>query len=92
MTSDELVDFTERTLGISSPEAARQLYQIVCEDPANYMKYYVGYLEIMEMRETAEKLLRDDFRLKEFHTFLLDFGPAPFRVIRDHFADWLAER
>lgn len=90
MTIDQLARFMEKTLGITSPEAARQLYQLVCEDPANYMKYYVGYLEITEMRETAEQLLKDNFSLKAFHTFLLDFGPAPFPVIRDHFSDWLA--
>lgn len=90
MTTDELSRFMKDTLGINSPEGARQLYQIVCEDPANYMKYYVGYLEITEMRENAEKLLGEKFSAKEFHTFLLDFGPAPFAVIREHFSDWLA--
>ena len=92
MTVDQLTQFMKEALGISSPEGARQLYQLVCEDPANYMKYYVGYLEITEMRETAEMLLGDRFSPKAFHTFLLDFGPAPFPVIRDHFSDWLAEQ
>lgn len=90
MTSDELTAFLKEAIGLDSPEGARQLYQIVCEDPANYMKYYVGYLEITEMRETAETLLAGSFSPKAFHTFLLDFGPAPFPVIREHFSDWLA--
>ena len=46
----------------------------------------------MELRDKAEETLGDKFDLKEFHTFLLDFGPAPFPVIRDHFSDWLAEQ
>ena len=54
-----------------------------------YMKYYVGYLEISEMREEAEEVLGDAFNAKEFHTFLLDFGPAPFSLIRRHFHEWL---
>ena len=53
------------------------------------MKYYVGYLEITEMRQAAERALGADFQLKEFHTFLLDFGPAPFALIREHFQQWL---
>ncbi len=89
MTPEELQQFMKEALSIDSPGAARHLYQIVCEDPANYMKYYVGYLEITEMREEAEKQLRDRFNLKDFHTFLLDFGPAPFALIREHFGDWL---
>lgn len=89
ITAEELSQFLNDTLGIDSLRVAALLYQTVCEDPANYMKYYVGYLEITEMRETAEQVLGNDFRPKEFHTFLLDFGPAPFSLIREYFADWL---
>ncbi len=91
MTVENLSRFLNDTLGIDSPAVAAVLHQTVCEDPANYMKYYVGYLEITEMRETAEQVLGNAFIPKEFHTFLLDFGPAPFAVIREHFTDWLAE-
>lgn len=89
ITAEELSQFLNDTLGIDSLRVAALLYQTVCEDPANYMKYYVGYLEITEMRETAEQVLGNNFRPKEFHTFLLDFGPAPFSMIREYFADWL---
>lgn len=89
MTMKELGQFMKDLFGIDNPEAAESLYQIVCEDPANYMKYYVGYLEISEMREEAEDVLGDAFNAKAFHTFLLDFGPAPFTLIRKHFHEWL---
>jgi len=62
------------------------------ENPTNYMEYYVGYLEIMEMRNTAERVLKDGFNLKDFHTFLLDVGPAPFSVIQPAFRNWLAKQ
>lgn len=89
MTVEELGEFLHELFRISNPEAADSLYQIVCEDPANYMKYYVGYLEISEMREKAEEVLGNDFDAKAFHTFLLDFGPAPFSLIWKHFDEWL---
>ncbi len=89
MTVEELGEFLNELFRISNPEAADSLYQIVCEDPANYMKYYVGYLEISEMREKAEEVLGNDFDAKAFHTFLLDFGPAPFSLIGEHFDEWL---
>ncbi len=89
MTVEELGEFLNELFRISNPEAADSLYQIVCEDPANYMKYYVGYLEISEMREKAEEVLGNDFDAKAFHTFLLDFGPAPFSLIWEHFDEWL---
>ncbi len=89
MSVEELGEFLHELFRISNPEAADSLYQIVCEDPANYMKYYVGYLEISEMREKAEEVLGNDFDAKAFHTFLLDFGPAPFSLIWKHFDEWL---
>ncbi len=89
MMVEELGEFLNELFRISNPEAADSLYQIVCEDPANYMKYYVGYLEISEMREKAEEVLGNDFDAKAFHTFLLDFGPAPFSLIWEHFDEWL---
>lgn len=89
MSVEELGEFLNELFRISNPEAADSLYQIVCEDPANYMKYYVGYLEISEMREKAEEVLGNDFDAKAFHTFLLDFGPAPFSLIWKHFDEWL---
>ena len=89
MSVEELGEFLHELFRISNPEAADSLYQIVCEDPANYMKYYVGYLEISEMREKAEEVLGNDFDAKAFHTFLLDFGPAPFSLIWEHFDEWL---
>ncbi len=67
------------------------IYNSLVENPTNYMKYYVGYLEIMEMKSAAQKILKDKFDLKEFHTFLLDMGPAPFSVILPEFRNWLGK-
>lgn len=67
------------------------IYDSLVENPTNYMKYYVGYLEIMEMKSAAQKILKDKFDLKKFHTFLLDTGPAPFSVILPEFRNWLGK-
>lgn len=91
MTLEELEEFLKENFHISSSDAALQMYQIICEDPANYLKYYIGYLEIMEMREEAEQTLGEAFSPKDFHTFLLDFGPAPFSLIRQEFSQWISQ-
>ena len=62
------------------------------ENPANYLEYYVGYLEIASMRREAEDALEDAFLPVEFHRFLLDTGPAPFTVIRPRFKEWLEKQ
>ena len=48
-------------------------------------------VEIMEMREEAEKTLGNRFSAKEFHKFLLDLGPVPFSVTRKYFKLWLRQ-
>ncbi|GLB32116.1 hypothetical protein LAD12857_40390 [Lacrimispora amygdalina] len=77
---------------VENTDITDSIFNSLVENPTNYMEYYVGYLEIMEMRSTAERILKDDFNLKDFHTFLLDVGPAPFSVIQPAFRNWLAKQ
>lgn len=68
------------------------IYYAMIENPGNYLSYYVGYLEFNNMRTTAEMQLGEKFDEKEFHTFLLDMGNAPFDVIQAYFTSWLMEQ
>ena len=71
---------------------AAALYDAMVDNPANYLEYYVGYLEITDMRQKAENALGKKFQLMDFHRFLLDVGPAPFTVIREALEQWINER
>ena len=85
-----LEDTTEFIVDLGySEEAAKDVYEALIQDPCSYLTYYVGYLEIMDMRNTAEAELGDEFSRKAFHKFILDIGPAPFEVIRTRFDEWL---
>lgn len=66
-----------------------KIYDVLLEEPAIYLPYAVGYLEIMGLRNMAEEVQGDDFNIKEFHKFLLDIGPAQFGIIEDHIEVWL---
>ena len=89
-------DQTAKYLGtfynIEKTDIVDSIYTSLIDNPTNYMEYYVGYMEIMEMLNTSKKILKDDFNLKDFHTFLLDVGPAPFTVIQPAFRNWLAKQ
>lgn len=69
--------------GITDKNSAREIYRYISEEPANYLKYYMGYLEFLELKKLAQQQEGNHFNLKEFHTFLLEIGPAPFSVIRE---------
>ncbi len=71
-----------RTYQLSDRKISDQMFQAVLEDPANYLKYYVGYLEIINLQKTMQKTLGKDFSLKEFHRDLLTIGPAGFTVLQ----------
>ena len=65
------------------------LYSTLVANPTNYLEYYGGYLESVNMRNLAQSTLKKNFNLLDFHTFLLDMGPAPFTVIEPYFKTWL---
>lgn len=75
--------------GITDSTTVKLLYTTMLEEPALYPQYGVGYLEIMDLKKTAEDELGDKFVLKEFHKFLLDIGPAQFSVIGDRLKEWI---
>ncbi|WP_148410586.1 DUF885 domain-containing protein [Murimonas intestini] len=71
---------------------AEYYYDYVINNPAGMLPYYLGYLEITDMRDEAEETLGEKFSLRDFHTFMLDEGNAPFTVIREDFKKWISEQ
>ena len=77
---------------INDTQIAESIYNTLLEEPAIYLPYAIGFLEIKDLRKKAEETLGDKFVAKEFHQFLLDIGPAQFDVI-DHYLDkWIDEQ
>ncbi len=73
-------------MGIADDRAARAVYEYIIEEPCNYLKYYLGYLEIEALKEQAQSIWTEkdgkaSFTLYRFHSFLLDNGPADFRTL-----------
>lgn len=62
---------------------AETYYETVISAPTVFFTYYVGYLELMELKETAQKALNDEFSVKDFHQFYLEIGPTYFEIIED---------
>lgn len=76
---------------VYNEELSTTIYDTLLEEPAVYLPYAVGYLEIKELRKKAENSLGNQFDPKSFHQFLLDIGPAQFGVINDRFDEWIGE-
>ena len=70
---------------------ADSIFTSVTQEPANYLKYYIGYLEFNATKGYAQKQLGNKFVLKDFNKVLLDVGPAPFSVIRKQVEKYISE-
>lgn len=70
--------------GITDSNTATEIFQSIVEQPANYMSYYGGYLEFLELRKQAQKNEGDNFSVKEFHNYILSIGEAPFDILRKY--------
>ncbi|MCI9347176.1 MAG: DUF885 domain-containing protein [Lachnospiraceae bacterium] len=78
-------------LGLTDSASLAALYQYIAEEPCNYLKYYLGYLEILELKKQAAVLwsepnqttavFHDKEFLYRFHSFLLQNGPADYRTL-----------
>ncbi len=69
--------------GINDVNSAEHIYDYIAQSPCNYLKYYLGYLEILELQEEAAALWGDQYSDYRFHCFLLDSGPADFLSLHE---------
>ena len=69
--------------GILEEESTKAIYQYLLEEPTTYLKYYLGYLEIENLKNMAKSLWNDTYSDLKFHTFLLECGPCNFMRLEE---------
>lgn len=70
--------------GIENQKTLKDIYNLIIGDPANYLKYYVGYIEFLTLKKEAAIKQGDAFSQKAFHKAVLDVGPAPFEIVKKY--------
>lgn len=70
--------------GIKDRASVDHIYDLIIGCPGNYLKYYIGYVEFLELKKEwiAEK--GDGFSQTEFHEAVLNVGPAPFEIVEKY--------
>lgn len=71
-------------LGFANPAAADAVFDVILESPANYLKYYLGYLSFLDLRNYCRENWPEKFEPKDFHAQVLRIGPAPFPVLEKY--------
>lgn len=70
--------------GIGDEDNINRIYDLILGSPGNYLKYYVGYVEFLELKKDWVKEYGSQASQKEFHKAVLDVGPAPFKVVEKY--------
>ncbi len=78
---------TLEKFGISNSASVKAIYTYITEEPCNYLKYYLGYLEILELKESAKSLWGADYSDLRFHTFYLECGPSDFTSLQKRLSE-----
>lgn len=80
-TLNDTIEFFQQ-YGIQDVQAIQEIFQLIIGDPANYLKYYIGYVEFLELKKDAIREWGDDFTQKRFHQEILEAGSIPFDILR----------
>lgn len=71
------------SFGITEVTTHQAIYEYIVEEPTNYLKYYLGYLQILSLKENAMSIWGDEYSNLRFHEFLLNLGPSDFTNLRE---------
>lgn len=74
--------------GVTDESAVRDIFELIVEEPAHYLKYYIGYLEFLSLEDYAKELYGENFSEKNFHQAVLEIGPAPFDIVKKYLPEY----
>ncbi len=67
--------------GITGEAVINSVYDYIAQNPCNYPKYYVGYLEFTLLKEQARKTWGNEYSDYRFHEFIQKNGPCDFQTL-----------
>ena len=73
---------------ITDETTLTEVYHLIVEEPAHYLKYYIGYLEFLELKDFAENMYGEKYSDYRFHEALMRMGPAQFSVLRKYLPEY----
>ncbi len=74
--------------GINDANIIKNIYELIVEEPSHYLKYYIGYLEFLELKEYAKEEFGEAYSDRAFHQAVIRIGPAPFPILKKYLRDF----
>jgi uncharacterized protein (DUF885 family) len=88
---DQMVDYFHKYTAMDEPNIQTEVDRYIGW-PAQALAYKIGQLEIMRLRDEAQKKLGDKFDIRVFHDQVLKNGPLPLDVLHEHTESWIAQQ
>jgi len=79
---EQALDFLVEEVGISRPLASQEVDRYTFLAPGQATSYYVGYMNLMSLRTEVELRMRERFKQRDYHDFLLKQGLLPPEILR----------
>jgi uncharacterized protein (DUF885 family) len=87
-TREQAIEYMVSTTGMGESEVTSEIERYMAL-PGQALAYKVGQLKILELRDKARAALGDRFKLKDFHTVVLENGAVPLTVLEQLVDAWL---
>lgn len=84
---EDLIDFFAE-YQITDQEALTEIYHLIVEEPAHYLKYYIGYLEFLQLKKDAKEQFGESYSDYKFHLALMKMGPAQFSILQKYLPEY----
>lgn len=79
---DDIAPFLRR-IGITDEQNIANIYHYIATEPATYVKYFGGYLKILECKNLAKDVWGERYNDQDFHATLLKYGPVDFFSLKN---------
>jgi uncharacterized protein (DUF885 family) len=88
-TREQAISYMVDTTGKAEAEVASEVERYMAM-PGQACAYKVGELKILELRAKAQAALGPQFKLKDFHTVILENGGVPLTLLEQLVDEWIA--
>jgi len=80
---NDIAALLEEDLGITDIKVAESYFNTVTGVQLNTIVYTLGYIELLMLQRELDDFYGEDYSVYDFHSFFLNFGPAPYPIIRN---------
>jgi uncharacterized protein (DUF885 family) len=90
-TRQQMVDYFHQYSSMDEPTIQSEIDRYIAW-PGQALAYKIGQLEILALRDRAQKELGDKFDIRAFHDQVIDSGALPLDVLEERITAWIASQ